>query len=292
MTQEKSEQNLTQFGARVEHLRTVTGMTTLEVAKRLGLSRTMLHYLTTGRNRPTRRNEHLLTEVEREVGISSYESLPHNQLLARGADTNTGTTADFLRPDELPRYISRLRHDIEKEEAFINTQREHLEFLRDMLRLAEVALTQKQAKLGPPRKEKRARLRDLAWVSLDLYECAAGGPLSAAHRIGKLRVERPGRSYPAEALFALRLNGDSMDRAGLASGDVVLCVWAERREPTVGDIVVAHLRGDGCTLKRLHGPEGSRWLEPESANPVHQRIALDGEGEPQAVIQAVMLRKL
>ena len=148
-----------------------------------------------------------------------------------------------------------------------------------------------------PRKEKRARLparrlTDVAWVSVGLYECAAGGPLSPAHRIGERRVERPSRSYPAEALFALRLNGDSMEGAGLLSGDVVLCVWAERREAEAGDIVVAHLLGDGCTLKRLHGPEGGRWLEPESTNPVHERIALDGEGEPQAVIQAVMLRRL
>jgi len=81
-------------------------------------------------------------------------------------------------------------------------------------------------------------------------------------------------SIPAEELFALRVNGDSMNRAGILPGDVVVV----RRQPDAdnGEVVVA-LVEDSSTVKRLYKRREHVELRPESDNPEFKPIRLKGE---------------
>ena len=77
---------------------------------------------------------------------------------------------------------------------------------------------------------------------------------------------------PAEALFALRVRGESMLGAGILPGDLVVV----HSQPTArsGEIVVASV-GDEATVKRLRlrGRRAELWPE----NPAFSPIEVDGE---------------
>ena len=61
--------------------------------------------------------------------------------------------------------------------------------------------------------------------------------------------------------FALRIRGDSMIKAGILSGDLV--VIRPLRTADDGQIVVARI-GDEATCKRLYRRNGEVWLMPEN----------------------------
>ena len=71
----------------------------------------------------------------------------------------------------------------------------------------------------------------------------------------------------------VRVEGDSLDKVGFRSGDIL----AVRRnpDPRDGDIVVARI-GDEVVVKRFcrKGPETIE-LQPESNNPEHKAIQID-----------------
>lgn len=69
--------------------------------------------------------------------------------------------------------------------------------------------------------------------------------------------------------YYLRVEGDSMIGAAIASGDIV--VVDKSLEARSGDIVVAAVDGE-FTLKRLKKQSNGVWLVPE--NPAYQPIAL------------------
>jgi len=69
--------------------------------------------------------------------------------------------------------------------------------------------------------------------------------------------------------YYLRVEGDSMNGAGITSGDLV--VVDKSLQAKSGDIVVAAVDGD-FTLKRLKKQGSEVWLMPE--NPDYQPIAL------------------
>jgi DNA polymerase V len=81
--------------------------------------------------------------------------------------------------------------------------------------------------------------------------------------LNDLLVPRPVSTY------YLRVEGDSMSGAGIASGDIV--VVDKSLEPRSGDVVVAAVDGE-FTLKRLKKQGAEAWLMPE--NPAYQPIAL------------------
>ena len=71
------------------------------------------------------------------------------------------------------------------------------------------------------------------------------------------------------------VEGDSMDRVGYRSGDIV----AVRRDPDPRhkDIVIARL-GDEITLKRfMRSGDGALELHPDSTNPKHKVISIEPE---------------
>ena len=102
-----------------------------------------------------------------------------------------------------------------------------------------------------------------------LGSVAAGAPILAQECIEDyVTFDTRGR---AGEYFALRVRGESMIRAGILPGDLVIV----RRQNTAhnGEIVVA-LLGEEATVKRFHQEKDQIWLMPENED--YQPI--DGTG--------------
>ena len=98
---------------------------------------------------------------------------------------------------------------------------------------------------------------------------AAGAPILAEECVEDyLTFDTGGR---AGEYFALRVRGESMLRAGILPGDLV--VVHRQQECRSGEIVVA-LFEDEATVKTLRRRDGHTWLMPE--NPDYEPI--DGDG--------------
>ena len=120
-----------------------------------------------------------------------------------------------------------------------------------------------------------------------LGEIPAGRPLiQTEHEIGKINVDRAILGISSgQHLFALIVNGDSMEGRGIFDGDLVIA--DTDMHPKEGDIVVALIDGDN-TLKTLAKKEDNYYLKSE--NPLHQDwIPLD-EMIVQGVARAVFRR--
>ena len=121
----------------------------------------------------------------------------------------------------------------------------------------------------------------------ELPEVSAGEPILAEER-------EPARLDDYDSVanlfegppdYFLRVRGDSMDKVGFASGDVVAV--QREREPQQGDVVVARI-GDGITLKRFERrDENAIELHPESANPEHEPIGV-GPGDDAQIVGVVV----
>ncbi len=92
---------------------------------------------------------------------------------------------------------------------------------------------------------------DVSGVAMDLNELLVRHPVST---------------------YYLRVEGDSMSGAGIASGDIV--VVDKSLDVKSGDIVVAAVEGE-FTLKRFKKQDQKAWLMPE--NPSYQPIELNEE---------------
>lgn len=93
-----------------------------------------------------------------------------------------------------------------------------------------------------------------------LGQVAAGVPILAQENVeGGLWVEWSG---PQDVLFALRVRGDSMIKAGIFNNDLVVV----RQQLTFhdGDIVVALIDREEATIKRLKRQDGLIGLFPEN----------------------------
>ena len=87
--------------------------------------------------------------------------------------------------------------------------------------------------------------------------------------------------------FVLRTRGDSMNKIGINSGDLVLC--RKNYHPEVGNNVVA-LIGDDATIKQYYRENGTVVLKPCSTNPEHKpRIYTNNE---EMSVQGVVVRVL
>jgi repressor LexA len=98
-----------------------------------------------------------------------------------------------------------------------------------------------------------------------LGRIAAGTPIAAIQE-EKDRLHVPESILGAGEHFVLEVQGDSMIQAGILDGDFVVI----RRGDTAhsGEIVVALVRGEEATLKRLRRKGGSIALE--AANPAYE----------------------
>jgi DNA polymerase V len=92
---------------------------------------------------------------------------------------------------------------------------------------------------------------------------SAGFPSPAEDSLeGRLDLNRWLIDHPA-ATFCVRVEGDSMTRAHIHDGDVL--VVDRMLEADDGDIIVARVGAEMC-VKRLRIIEGQVWLYPESDN--------------------------
>lgn len=90
---------------------------------------------------------------------------------------------------------------------------------------------------------------------------AAGSPILAEENIeGMISVDRS-LVHRATKLFALRVHGDSMIKAGIYDGDVV--VAQQQSVANDGDIIIA-LLGDEATVKRFYRRNKVIVLQPEN----------------------------
>jgi repressor LexA len=86
-------------------------------------------------------------------------------------------------------------------------------------------------------------------------------------------------------VFLLKVRGDSMERAGIMEGDLVIV--RPVREVRSGDIVVALLH-DEATVKRFIEIKGRKYLKPE--NPKYQNIFPEDEWTVQGKVVGVIRR--
>ncbi len=90
---------------------------------------------------------------------------------------------------------------------------------------------------------------------------AAGLPLYAQQEwAGDIIVD--GRIYRGDNLFALRVQGDSMQDAGILHNDIAIC--KPRQFAENGEIVVALVDGDDATVKRFFYRGDHIELRPEN----------------------------
>jgi repressor LexA len=114
---------------------------------------------------------------------------------------------------------------------------------------------------------------------------AAGRPILAAenvedHLAVSTKLARHGSGH-----FLLRVHGDSMDRAGIQDGDLVLVRQQDTAQP--GQVVVALIDAE-ATVKRLRLGHDAIVLEPASTNASHKAIVLDREFRIQGVVVATV----
>jgi len=118
-----------------------------------------------------------------------------------------------------------------------------------------------------------------------LGRIAAGRPIEAWPQPETMEV--PPFLRTGRPCYVLQVEGDSMIGAGILDGDYV--VIEQREHARNGEIVVALVRGEEVTLKRLAQQAGKVLLCPE--NPVLEPIELHpGDVQIQGVLVAVMRR--
>lgn len=81
--------------------------------------------------------------------------------------------------------------------------------------------------------------------------------------------------------FFLKIQGDSMNQAGIQDGDLVLIRQQQTAKP--GDLVLA-LIDDEATIKKFIPEDGLVILKPCSSNPIHKPIILTHDFNIQGVV--------
>ncbi len=106
-------------------------------------------------------------------------------------------------------------------------------------------------------KEKTKRVRELPIVG----RITAGLPMYAQQEWGgSIMVD--GELFPGKNLFCLRVQGESMQDAGIFDGDLVVC--EPRQYAENGEIVAVLIQGEEATVKRFFLKESCIELRPEN----------------------------
>lgn len=124
-----------------------------------------------------------------------------------------------------------------------------------------------------------------AWFEIDPH--LSSGDLEFAPVV-------PSPEYPAQAQYALRVKGDSINKIAL-EGDLLRCLdlGITGLEPRDGDLVIVEQsRDDGLlrevTAKRVTRVNGHIHLEPESTNPRWQPIIYDPARDDGSIIVRII----
>ncbi len=113
-----------------------------------------------------------------------------------------------------------------------------------------------------------------------------GEPLLGESNIEEMIPVEKSKIKPGANYFILRASGDSMNKAGINDGDLVLC--RANIKPETGDKVVALLGGEKVTIKMYDKKDGRRILLPKSTNPIHQPIIPEEGDSVQGIVQEVI----
>lgn len=125
-------------------------------------------------------------------------------------------------------------------------------------------------------------------VNIPLFESVGCGELMYADPNAQEMIQvRKDFLSGGSKYFVLRTKGDSMNKAGINDGDLVLC--RKDYHPEIGNKVVA-LIGDDATIKEYHREGNSVVLKPYSTNPVHKPLKFTTNEEIK--IQGVVVRVL
>ncbi|MFW6343786.1 MAG: transcriptional repressor LexA [Sediminispirochaetaceae bacterium] len=101
-----------------------------------------------------------------------------------------------------------------------------------------------------------------------LGNVAAGKPLFAEENFERMVLFPSAKLKQNGTYFALSVNGDSMQDAGILDGDTA--VFLQNSSPENGDIVVARVDDEAVTLKRFYKEKNRVKLKAE--NPVYPPI--------------------
>lgn len=143
-------------------------------------------------------------------------------------------------------------------------------------------------KLGVNNDNKKEIETPYNFVKIPLFESVGCGPAMHANTEPEDYIDvdkklvKPGAKY-----FALRTNGDSMNKAGINSGDIVLC--RKNYQPENGNRVVA-LIGDDATIKIYKKTSSQIILEPRSTNPDYKPLVFEKGDE--IFVQGVVVEVL
>ncbi len=134
------------------------------------------------------------------------------------------------------------------------------------------------------------RLTHQHHVSLPLVgNVACGAPLLAEENVeAHVAYNSDSLRGNADDYFFLRAIGDSMNKAGIEDGDLVLVRKSDDAEP--GKRIVA-LVGDDATVKKLIKEDGHWILRPESTNPKHKDLILAKDFSIQGTVYDVVRPK-
>jgi len=133
----------------------------------------------------------------------------------------------------------------------------------------------KDPKAGVKPNFKQSRMPAMTAANADMAEVPLYGKIAAGSPIEALRQENDKIGVPFHMMgnlpcYALTIEGDSMTKAGIMDGDIVIIEECDRAND--GDIVVALVDEEEVTLKRLRREVGSIVLMPE--NDAYQPLRL------------------
>lgn len=104
----------------------------------------------------------------------------------------------------------------------------------------------------------------------------------------------PDTRYARARQYALRIDGDSMDRV-FREGECAICAsWPETgfMHPEDGQCLhVERMRGElvEVTIKRFRIRDGRKWLDPESSNPAHKPIEINGDEATEIFVKGLVI---
>jgi repressor LexA len=116
-------------------------------------------------------------------------------------------------------------------------------------------------------------------------EVACGMPMLAEQNIVDSIPISSKIAKPPHKYFLLKAKGDSMNKKGINSGDLVLVRLQQTAKN--GDLVVA-LINDEATIKEFKTLDEAVALIPHSTNPKHKPIILQDDFMIQGVVQKVL----
>lgn len=126
----------------------------------------------------------------------------------------------------------------------------------------------------------------ISTINIPLVGCiAAGSPMLAEENVEAVIPVSTALARPGSKYFLLRVNGDSMNRAGINDRDILLVRQQDAADN--GQKVVA-LINDEATVKSFEKKDRMVILRPKSSNLHHKPIVLTSNCRIQGVVVAVL----